>query len=120
MQFNVTMPDESFFGVAFGTDMYDVDVIMFRAFGSLGIYEVRDMWSVGSKPPQLEPNEHVTMVKYTLIPGGYVNFEANRPLNTGDPQDYVIPLNKEIPMRWAASFVPLTSYPSFNMTANVG
>ena len=52
--FIAKIPLESFFAVGFGDNLYSADVVMFRAFPSLDVFEVRDMHFSKDKPPKAD------------------------------------------------------------------
>ena len=103
----VSMPDQMWFSIGFGNDMWDTDMIGWHADGTNS--RVLDYFSTAKISPELDEQQDVEYY-YNLFdpdendPEDYpkVHFLAYRDLDTGDmDKDYLITLNKQHDMVYA-------------------
>lgn len=78
--------------------MNNVDMIAWHADGA-SRSRVVDYYSEGYFTPEVDAQQDI---KYLAeLKGDRVFFRAARKLDTGDPKDYLIRLNEELPLVWA-------------------
>ena len=82
-----TSINNGFFGIAFGSTMKNVDMIVATIIGTK--IEVNDYYSTGNKQPDLDVKQDVTLLGYQIDSTSYT-VKFSRLLNTGDQNDYII------------------------------
>ena len=87
LKYAVTVPNDMWFALAYGSGMSNVDMVRFQGKDS-GVVE--DLWSAGYYEPSVDTTQ--SYVDTTISKsGGIYTFETYRALNTGDSsQDIVL------------------------------
>ena len=101
LQFDVTIPEDTYFGIAFGKGMVKVDMVRFVGSGG---GSVEDLWSkfYGSPDRDVQDDYQNTQV---VKNGGSYTFTTYRELVTSDPnnEDYQFNNNDPKEMQWVAN-----------------
>jgi len=79
MMFNVTMTNNQWFGLGFGTEMAGADIMVFQANGASSV--CNKYISTGEEEPSLDAIQDVNTVSSVI--GNQINFNMIRPLNPG-------------------------------------
>ena len=101
LKYDVTIPENTYLGLAYGRGMNNVDMVVFSAsgFGS-----VTDHWSksIGA-PPEDKQNDY--MNTQVDISGGSYTFTTYRDLVTSDPngEDYQFETFDPLDMQWVVN-----------------
>ena len=86
--FTATVLENSWFAIGFGSDMFDIDMIVWNSADQ----SVLDVWSTEHDVPQTDTTDNLTT---SITAGdGVTIFETRRKLDTGDSQDYVVQLDR--------------------------
>ena len=86
LQFNATLPVNTWLGLSFGSGMINVDMVQFVAGNSTNTSSINDLWSTGFRQPSVDTSNDFTNQTITQLPNSTnINFVAYRALNTSDP-----------------------------------
>lgn len=77
--------------------MVNTDMIIFYADGA---GSVQDLYSTGYRTPEIDSSQDIDDLQVDIKNGVYT-FTCWRALDTGDPKDFVIPLDDEFQIIWA-------------------
>jgi len=107
--FKAVVPDQSWFSIGFGSSMTDCDMIAWRVTRGKG--KVEDYWCSGSHHPvpSLDKQQDTRLDGDPFFDRATkrMTFVTRRKLDTGDlSQDFVVPLDKAIPMIYAYKKAP--------------
>ena len=109
LMFRLIMPDNMWFSLGFGTDMFDTDMIAWHAKGKSNSY-VGDYFSVKKDTPAADDSNDIEQRLVMALPKNpreendynKVAFVCYRNIDTGDSaQDYLIKLREETDMVYA-------------------
>ena len=80
LKYSVTVPNNMYLGLAYGSGMVNVDMVRFSGSGS-GV--VQDLWSTGYYEPAVDTVQSYVDTTVTQNSGTYT-FETYRAMSTGD------------------------------------
>ena len=94
------MPNNSWLGIGYGTSMMDVDMFSWHANGASSY--ARDQKGQGKKLPPADTIQNgVAETKCDFTSStNRVKCTTLRKLDTGDAEDYVIPLDEALTFTW--------------------
>eukprot|EP00355_Strombidium_rassoulzadegani_P001374 CAMPEP_0168612962 /NCGR_PEP_ID=MMETSP0449_2-20121227/3195_1 /TAXON_ID=1082188 /ORGANISM="Strombidium rassoulzadegani, Strain ras09" /LENGTH=154 /DNA_ID=CAMNT_0008653559 /DNA_START=7 /DNA_END=471 /DNA_ORIENTATION=+ len=99
LKFDVTVPENQYFAIAFGGGMINTDMVLFQAT-ELGV--VTDLWSTGYWTPSTDSSNDYTDVTTTKNADNSYTFSAMRELDTGDSKDTRIDCGMTHNWKWVA------------------
>jgi hypothetical protein len=79
--------------------MKNTDMILWQASASP---QTTDLWSLGDVRPQVDSKQDVT-TNFVRLADNSVRFTSERLLDTGDSQDYIVPLDQDILLCYAGN-----------------
>ena len=98
----VVIPNKYYLALAFGQTHIDTDMLIFVANGPDSV--VYDLYSTGFEEPAKDDNQDIEVIsKIYEADTKLVRFEIERPLDTGDPEDFVFEYDCPISMSFATS-----------------
>jgi hypothetical protein len=100
LQMVVDVPSNQYFSIGFGASMVDTDMIVWQTPSSGP--STTDLWSTSNGKPSTDAQQDVTTTAVTINSDKSVHFTSERPLDTGDQQDFLVPLDTDIAMCYAA------------------
>ena len=95
--FTATLLKDSWLSFGFGADMFGTDMLVFLETEK----KVLDLWSDGYATPAEDDTQSLTTKVLPTSTDGTTVFETRRKLDTGDPDDFVIQLDKDVVWCWA-------------------
>ena len=79
----MNVPDNSWFSIGFGQDMYDTDMILWQASGSNS--KAMDLYSTGHSTPSMQETQNVPSEQPIVnAANSTVSFITTRDMDTGD------------------------------------
>ena len=82
LRFDVKIPANTYFGIAYGTNMIGVDLVSFHGRGS---GDVNDLWSSFYGEPDIDAQNDYECTN--SVSDGWYTFECYRDLQTSDPNE---------------------------------
>ena len=107
------MPRDTYFAIGFGYSMIETDMILWQ---SPPFVNVSDLWATEFDEPEVDETDNLTWESDFIEAGQMVKITTRRPMDTGDVQDAIIELDKEMMMSYAVS----TSSATFEKHESVG
>ena len=101
LKFDVTVPENTYFALAFGKGMIGVDMVRFVGGGD---GSVEDLWSKFYGKPLTDAQNDYQNTQVVKSGGSYM-FTTYRELKTSDPngEDYQFETNEDLDMQWVVN-----------------
>ena len=99
--FTITLKNTHYFGFGFGTSTMGTGNDMIMCTASSGSPTCSDMVSNGYATPTVDSNDNLTQSNSSS--GDIDTYVITRALDTGDSEDYVIPLDTDFDFIWCLS-----------------
>lgn len=91
------VPKNSYFGIAFDTDLINTDMVTFHGDG-----KVRDLWSNRLARPFDDKIYNIKLNNGITNLGDTVNFKVQRERSTGDLKDFTLECGTKYKLAWVA------------------
>ena len=99
--FDFTITKGSWFGLGYSCSMTDSDMMLVESDPD-GVITITDLWSTGPVYPSKNEHQDYLPPEYLVTPSDeQVKIRTRRLLDTGDINDFVIPLDEAFVINWA-------------------